>query len=381
MDGRALRWLPASVLAVAWAVSMLAVPVEAKPEGFPVTDRPLYLTGTAASVDLLLAGEPGPAGQVTYLLPGVQLGPLATPASRSWTTEDGWDKDLEAIDDLRAVLHFQANAQGSAVFTVRLFDVAPDGTANLLAAEELQFITVGSPQAVEFVLPIAGKVLAQGHALRLEALAQTTNAAVVLQYGGSTPSGLEGLRTRWADSDDDGVADSDEAAVGRNPLDAGDASPGSAEDADGDGLGEGAEGVLGTAADDADSDDDGWGDGLEVRAGSDPLDATSVPADEDADGLPDPFEDAYFGNRDAGPGDDQDGDGCTSLCEAAYGTHPRLADSDGDGVVDGEEVQDGTDPASAASRRTPPAVPEPVATAAAFAIGSTLCLVPLLRRP
>jgi hypothetical protein len=80
---------------------------------------------------------------------------------------------------------------------------------------------------------------------------------------------------------------------------------------------------------------------------------------------------------------DPDGDGCNNLCEAMHGTDPHDADSDNDGALDGDEVRAGSDPASSLSiiAGGPRGIPEPVAAAAAFAIGTTLVLLPLTRRP
>jgi hypothetical protein len=74
------------------------------------------------------------------------------------------------------------------------------------------------------------------------------------------------------DSDGDGLLDSEEDAIGTDPLD---------PDTDDDGLTDGDEvNVYGTDPLDADTDGDGLPDGLEVEHGFDPLDP-----DEDGDGI------------------------------------------------------------------------------------------------
>jgi len=121
------------------------------------------------------------------------------------------------------------------------------------------------------------------------------------------------------DTDGDGLTDGDEVHThGTDPLDT---------DSDDDGLSDGDE-ILTYHTDplDPDTDADGMSDGWEVAGGLDPND----------DGSTDP---------DNGPDGDPDGDGLTNLQEYGYNTDPRNADTDGDGLDDGEEVDIyGTDP-------------------------------------
>jgi hypothetical protein len=111
----------------------------------------------------------------------------------------------------------------------------------------------------------------------------------------------------------------------------GDVSGGSTEaDTDNDGLSDADEtDFYLTDPSSPDSDLDGYHDGEEIDAGTDPLDPDSIPgadvSDSDADGLYD--------------ADETD----------VYGTDPFNPDSDGDGVDDGQEVFDGTDPLDPAS--------------------------------
>ena len=83
--------------------------------------------------------------------------------------------------------------------------------------------------------------------------------------------GVHGIEI-WAlqlDSDDDGLSDRDELALGTDLLDA---------DSDDDGLDDGQEvHALGTNPLDVDSDDDGVSDGAEVAAGTNPLDPGRFP--------------------------------------------------------------------------------------------------------
>jgi hypothetical protein len=388
-----------ALLALPAALADVALPGN----GFVVTERTLYLSsqsgaaGGQSGVLLLDPNGPGDQASLTFILPGLDvLGVIDQQASESWYTAGPWDKSLEIVEDSVATLYFTANAQGLAIFEVRLYDVAPDGRLALIDNDEQQFITALSPTPVTFPLHTAGSVVSQGHVLRLEVFAQTINVAVVLQYGGGTPSAIEGLRTRWLDSDGDGTPDSDETVLGRNPLDPDEPKGPDFVDSDDDGLSDDVEDGLGTDPADQDSDDDGWGDGLEVHAGTNPRDPASIPYDVNHNGLPDNFETNYFNSTSVTPTDgpcttgpscidangDPDGDGCTNLCEAVHGTDPNDADSDDDGVDDGKELDHGTDPANASSVRiTSNGPPEPVAAAGFFAFGTSIALIALLRRP
>ena len=94
-----------------------------------------------------------------------------------------------------------------------------------------------------------------------------------------------------------------------------------AADADGDGLRVDVERALGLNADDADTDDDGLADIVELwTTFTDPKDADS----------------GDTGVRD--PDRDPDGDGLTHRREVAEGTDPLVADTDGDTLLDGQEV-------------------------------------------
>lgn len=73
--------------------------------------------------------------------------------------------------------------------------------------------------------------------------------------------------------------------------------------------------------------------------------AQPVSNDSDNDGLPDTWEQQYFGNLTATDGSgDGDGDGLSDIGEYTAGTAPDNSDSDGDGDSDGNEVQYGSDP-------------------------------------
>lgn len=119
------------------------------------------------------------------------------------------------------------------------------------------------------------------------------------------------------DDDNDGIPDN----IDPSPLDPSNAIA----DTDGDGLSDIKEFQIGTLPSNRDTDGDGMPDGWEYNHGLNPL-----------------------SNIDAGPPinltTDPDQDGLTNLQEYQNNTDPHKADTDGDGVNDGDEVAAGTDP-------------------------------------
>jgi hypothetical protein len=136
-------------------------------------------------------------------------------------------------------------------------------------------------------------------------------------------------RTDLADTDGDGLDDALEARLGLvlqsrdSDLDG---VPDPLEDTDGDTLNVQLELDMGLDPGDPDTDGDGVRDDEE---------------DTDGDGLPDYFELINpFGTSD--PFDaDTDDDGLDDNFELIQGTQPRSNDTDGDGVLDGDEDRDG----------------------------------------
>ncbi|MBN2785640.1 MAG: hypothetical protein JXR25_12520 [Pontiellaceae bacterium] len=132
-------------------------------------------------------------------------------------------------------------------------------------------------------------------------------------------------------------------------------------DADGDGLLDSWElqywGSIGAVTGNADSDGDGLINLLEQRINTSPL-----LADTDSDGIPDGDEVALATNPlgGSGSGQDSDGDGLTDDEEAALGTDPQRPDTDNDGIPDGHEIIIGTNPSVPSDPFTlPPAVLNP----------------------
>ncbi|WP_455903663.1 DUF4215 domain-containing protein [Microbacterium sp.] len=141
------------------------------------------------------------------------------------------------------------------------------------------------------------------------------------------------------DDDNDGMLDTDEATAGTDPFDA---------DTDGDGLSDGDEVLAGTEPLDADTDDDGLTDGDELL-GAGPLAGFGVTnpllADTDDDGLLDGLEVGLTtavdgGTSDAGfdfAGTNLDAGMFVADADPASTTLPNDADSDDDGLTDGDE--------------------------------------------
>ena len=219
-----------------------------------------------------------------------------------------------------------------------------------------------------------------------------------IYYYGSNPNN--------PDTDGDGLNDGDEIYIYET-------DPNNA-DGDNDGLSDGDEiNQYGTDPNDADSDNDGMSDGFEIMHLYNPLIAADPAGDIDLDEMPNGWEylnglkvgindasgdldrdlltnlqeyvkgtkannfdtdgdllsDGWevqwhlnplsaLGNDGASGDPEPQNDGLTNFQEQVYGTNPRSWDSDGDGVSDGAEVAQGSDPNDFSDGGSPPSQDE-----------------------
>lgn len=134
---------------------------------------------------------------------------------------------------------------------------------------------------------------------------------------------IDALESSVTDTDGDGVNNEADPA-NTDPCIPNNTAPNC--DFDGDGLTYSEEVANGTNYDNADTDGDGINDGTEVANGSDPIN----PCDPD-----DSSPDCQI---------DTDNDGLTDAQESVLCSSPTIADTDGDGILDGVEITNGSNP-------------------------------------
>ena len=159
------------------------------------------------------------------------------------------------------------------------------------------------------------------------------------------PSSAYGGNDGGLDADQDGLSNYEEFLLNTNPR---------LEDTDGDGVSDLIELTMGANPLNEDSDKDGLADGFEISLNLNPLQP-----DTDGDGLTDEWEYEYrnagfdptikniSGSTSQATNGDYDGDGLINKEECEWGTNPTIMDSDGDGISDGLEVSQNSDPADA----------------------------------
>lgn len=172
-----------------------------------------------------------------------------------------------------------------------------------------------------------------------------------------------GRNDRNGDADGDGLSNFIEWAYDLDPT-----VPEGRLDSDRDGLTNLEEVAFGSSLRDDDIDGDGLDDLEERSAGTNPWKQDSEEQGSypgkiiPGDGLPDSWE-LYYGynpNVCDDPKSDEDKDGLPLLEEYRQATHPRKRDTDRDGVTDGEEVTNNTDPKDPTWGGRPPAAPSKV---------------------
>ncbi|MCI0497846.1 MAG: hypothetical protein L0Z54_06115 [Thermoplasmata archaeon] len=164
-----------------------------------------------------------------------------------------------------------------------------------------------------------------------DGIADGLEVSIAMRHAALSDIDLDGLPT-WADadSDGDGLPDGKEGVADVD----GDGVPSMLDlDSDGDGLPDAFELAAGLDPKCTDTDGDGMPDGWEVENGLDPLRDDAM-EDPDADGA----------DLDIPPDGIQRDERFDDLAEYLNGTHPRVADTDGDGMPDGWEVAHGLDP-------------------------------------
>jgi len=139
-----------------------------------------------------------------------------------------------------------------------------------------------------------------------------------------------GDSTGGVDTDGDGLTDTEETTGSQNPFPNPATDP-QDPDTDNDGLNDGTETDIGTDPNDPDTDNDGLLDGQETTGSENdfPTPATN-PLDPDSD--------------DDGLTDGQETTGSENDAHGNEPTDPNTADTDGDGIDDGDEIDGGTDP-------------------------------------
>jgi uncharacterized protein (TIGR03382 family) len=353
------------------------------------------------TVDSLVTNDDTPVLSGSYDDSDLPVGLAVTVDGTTYTlgtdpelTIDGsgtWQLDLDAAGDalpegLIDVVVVQSDAAGNSTSDLTVDEVEIDRTAPAAPTVDSQVSNDGLPvitgtyddsdharlevtvdgvtyvQGVDPELTVDG---AGGWSLDLSGLATPLPSATYdVDAEAFDPAGNDALDATagelevFLDRDGDGLSDEDEAALGTDPTD---------PDSDDDGLSDldealGADGILANGDEtnplDADSDDDGLSDGAELVLGADGVPGSGdetdpLVADTDGDGVDDGTElgvttGLLGGVSDGGvPFDGTDLVAFQPDLDPLTTTDPNEVDSDGDGLLDGEEDVNGDGAAGA----------------------------------
>jgi hypothetical protein len=348
-----------------------------------------------------VSGQAEPGASIVILVDGVEQGSTTTDENGNWS----FVIETELSEGAHSIEAQAVDAAGNDASDTVTFTVDSSSTVAILSPSDGASLPEGSVQLTGTATPGAtvtitldgvelGTVSADENGNWQFTVPSVTEgshsiSASVTSPGGNTVSDSIVIEVLGLDTDGDGLSDALEETLGTNPSNVDSDGDGINdfvetdqglpidtdedgtidaldEDSDDDGLLDSDEGVIDTDGDtipnyrDIDDDGDGiltaqeiedsllWGSDVDEDGKLNWLDTES-----DGDGISDTDEGRedvdgdltpnYLDPDDAdGPDADWDGDGLSNFEENTLGSNPNLADTDGDGLLDGEEL--GGDP-------------------------------------
>ncbi|WP_209404581.1 Ig-like domain-containing protein [Pseudozobellia sp. WGM2] len=357
---------------------------------------------------LIFTGTAEPDSEVELFLNGTSIGTITTDNLGNWSFDhtstvlpDG-DYTLTAIttdaagniSPTSADFDFTVDTEEPTVDSFSTDDITPiltgQSAPNTIVNIEIDIDADGTPDAtyvatsdasgnwnldIETATPESGSLptFSDGSVLDV----------TVIDVAGNSGTGTIDISV---DSDNDGLTDNEETALGTDPNNSDtdgdgrsdgqeanidntdplddcssiDGTPLTTSDCDSDGLTNQEEADLGTDPNNADSDDDGLNDGEEVGIGTDPnnpdSDGDNITDGQEVLDATDPLDDCDSVDGTPLSDSDCDADGLTYSEELALGTDPDNADTDGDRISDSQEISDNTNPLDGCNSKggTPP---------------------------
>lgn len=273
---------------------------------------------------------------VYYLAP--ELKAVAQPVVLPESTSVFLDASTTAVVGEETVV-FESTGAYALTATGGLSYVDESGEATCFALSATEIFTYMSNAEGSVQDPARAATMAEG----------ANNAVTGEDYG--TPGAAQGYRTRSGGSNSFGntIVNSTGVVGNRANEEVYGFRPAlwvSEADTDMDGLTDSEEVALGTDPTNIDTDGDNVDDYEEVTTGQDGYITNPLSSDTDGDGLDDRKEASNATNPNNA---DTDNDGVIDGEEVALGINPLSADSDNDGLIDGEELALGTNPLSADS--------------------------------